>query len=141
MFIVHMYVCEMFSFLVIIWIILSKKQFIIQCLLISSLFYRRFRNSEVDYRTGDVYISASSHKCKHKYSGWNSTGRAATKKWKCSFTQVRVALWIVLSPCRDVPWPEQKCLMRYLGLCKENRRSLTVFILLILYFPNTDSSL
>lgn len=94
-------------------------------LLISSAFYRRFRNSEVDYRTGVVYISASNSKWKHKYSGWNSTGHATTKKWKCSFTQVRIALWIFLSPCKDVPWPEQKCLMIYLGLHKENRYILS----------------
>ena len=103
-------------------------------LLISSAFYRRFRNSEVDYRTGVVYISASNNKWKHKYSGWNSTGHATTKKWKCSFTQVRIALWIFLSPCKDVPWPEQKCLTRYLGLPKENRYILS-------YCVSTFSSL
>lgn len=141
MFIVHMYICEMFSFLVIHMNNLIKTAIYNTVYSFLLFFYRRFRNSEVDYRTGDVYISASSRKCKHKYSDWNSTGHAATKKWKCSFTQVKIALWIFLSPCKDVPWPEQKCLMRYLGLCKENRHSLTVFILLIPHFPNTDSSL
>lgn len=125
-----MYISEKFSLLVIHMNNLIQKQFIILFLLISSAFYRGSRTSEVGYRVGGVYISASSNKWKYKYSSWNSTGRATTEKWKCSVTQVRIALWIFFSLCKSVPWPEQRCQKRYLGLHKENRFT----VLLCFYF-------
>lgn len=111
-------ITEHFSFLIINMNNLTQKQFTVSLLLISSAFYRGFRNSEVDYRIGGMYISAS-NRWKHKYSSWDSTGHATTKKWKCSVTQVRIGLWIFLSLCKDVPWPEQRCQMKYLGFTRK----------------------